>query len=62
MPIELKCELCSRALGEINKGTKDRRSVLLCWTCWTRVKSAHDMAENALKDTPDFIKDLFGGK
>ena len=61
MPIELKCELCGTDLGEVNKGKVRHGAVLLCEFCWPKVKAAHDMAVQAIKDVPDFIKDTFGG-
>jgi ribosome-binding protein aMBF1 (putative translation factor) len=61
MPIELKCELCGAALGEVNKGKVRTGAVLLCKDCWPKVKIAHDIAEQAVRDVPDFLKNTFGG-
>ena len=56
MSKELKCALCSLDLGEMEKGKLRRNSVLLCGACWERLT----YLGNTNKDTPDFLKNLFG--
>ena len=61
MPRAFKCEKCGLNLGEMELGKLRVNSVLLCTTCWRKASTAMDIAEQATKETPEFLKDLFGG-
>ena len=59
--MELSCKKCGLYLGELTKGKIRNEAVLLCDSCWTKANAAMDIAEQARRDTPEFMKDLFGG-
>ena len=56
--MDLKCEKCSLHLGEMQKGRLRKGAVLLCGTCWGKAEAAVNMAEESLKNAPDFLQDL----
>lgn len=59
--MNLKCEKCGLNLGEMELGKLRKNSIMLCEACWNRASIAMEVAESAVKNTPEFVKDLFGG-
>ena len=59
---ELKCEICKREMGEMEKGKSRHGAIILCKECWLtsdRLLNLSKFTEQA--DLPDIFKDLLGG-
>ena len=56
------CPICESKVAEIENGSKIKKeAIFLCGYCYGRMKIAYDIAQQARADTPDFLKNLFGG-
>jgi len=53
------CKKCGVGLGEMGKGKIRKGAVLLCKECWRLAETAIEIAEQAQRDMPDFMKGLF---
>ena len=60
--MDLKCEKCKLALGEMDKGKIRNGAILLCRDCWKKAEVAMGVAEMATNEMPDFMKDIMGKK
>jgi hypothetical protein len=58
--MEIRCKSCGIIVGILAKGSKMRKNfAVLCQKCFDRMHTADIMAQQAIRDTPDFIKNLF---
>jgi hypothetical protein len=59
--MKIYCISCNLYLGEIRDGSLRIGTYYICNKCKEKWRIANQMAENARKETPDFINDLFKG-